>query len=154
MTPPFDRPPAAALPVPRLTRRLWFRASHAYGRGEWDAERNRDVFGAQTDRHEHRWTIDVTVTGDLDPVTGWVVDLGRLDEILEELRNRLEGRDLAEAVPEHFGEGGHQPSTEEVARWVWGVVVAALSPPTRLVRVRVAESESLWAECVAPEGRP
>lgn len=143
-----------APPTPTLTRRVRFRASHAYARSEWDSARNRATFGAQMDPHEHEWTVEVTVAGLLDSATGWVVDLPALDEVLGGLRDRLSGRMMSEAVPEHFGPGGHQPSTEELARWVWSTVGARLPSGILLVRARVAESDDLWAECVAPESTP
>ncbi len=139
-------------PAPSLTRRVSFRASHRYHRSEWDDGENARVFGDQGRLHEHRWTVDVTVRGPLDPATGWTVDLGRLDALLQEIRRGVEGRDLGDALPE-FGPRGRQPSTEELARWFWEHLRDRLPPPVRLLRVRVAESDDLWAEC-ADEERP
>lgn len=141
-------------PVTTLTRRLQVVASHRYGCSSWSERRNREVFGDQAELHEHMWTMEVTVGGSLDPETGWVVDLPRLDTLLAEVCRPLEGRDIAQAVPEHFGTGGHQPSTEEVARWLWSVLAPRLGAGVRLVRVRVAESDDLWAECVEGGDQP
>ncbi|MEK9501557.1 6-pyruvoyl trahydropterin synthase family protein [Gaopeijia maritima] len=144
--------PTSAPPSPTLTRRIRFRASHAYGRDEWDSARNRATFGDQLRPHEHDWVVEATVAGALDPDTGWVVDLAELDGALEEIRGRLAGRDVREAVPERFGPGARQPSTEELARWVWSTLADRLQGEVSLARVRVAESDDLWAECVAQTG--
>lgn len=144
--------PTPAPPIPTLTRRIRFRASHAYGREVWDSARNRATFGDQMHPHEHDWVVEVTVGGVLDPDTGWVVDLVELDRALAGIRDRLAGRDVREAVPEHFGPGGRQPSTEELARWVWSTLAGRLQGGVELARVRVAESDDLWAECVAGTG--
>lgn len=147
MEPPTSPPPSGIeAPPPTLTRRIRFRASHRYHQPRWDEAENARVFGSQGRRHDHDWTVDVTVRGLLDPATGWTVDLGALDDLLEALRLRLEGRDVAEALPA-FAPGGRQPSTEELARWTWGHLGEALPDAVALIRVRVAESDELWAEC-------
>lgn len=150
---PLTSPSAAprSTPDPSLTRRVRFRASHRYHRSDWDARENARVFGEQGQLHEHDWTVDVTVRGPLDPATGWSVDLGSLDVLLRDIRMEIEGRNVGDALPE-FGPGGRQPSTEELARWFWEQLRDRLPPPARLLRVRVAESDDLWAECVAGEG--
>ncbi|MEQ9569769.1 MAG: 6-carboxytetrahydropterin synthase [Longimicrobiales bacterium] len=137
--------------MPTLTRRIRFRASHRYRRAAWSEADNRRVFGEQGRSHEHDWTVDVTVRGRLDSATGWTVDLGVLDARLGEIRDRLAGRDVAEALPD-FGPSGLQPSTEELARWFWSQVAGRLPDDVALVRVRVAESDDLWAECSVEAG--
>lgn len=153
MEPPTSPPhPPGDAPAPTLTRRIRFRASHRYGRAAWSEADNRRVFGEQVRSHEHDWTVDVTVRGGLDSATGWTVDLGVLDAHLGEIRDRLSGRDITRALPD-FGPSGLQPSTEELARWFWSEVAEGLPDDVALVRVRVAESDDLWAEC-SVEARP
>ena len=67
-----------------LTRRVTFAAAHRYRRPDWSDERNAEVFGAcaRESFHGHSYTCDVVVTGDIDPVTGMIVDLGVLDHVL------------------------------------------------------------------------
>ena len=68
-----------------LTRRADFSASHYYHNPAWSAEENARVFGkcANLNGHGHNYIVEVTVTGEVDPVTGFVVDLKELKEILE-----------------------------------------------------------------------
>ena len=60
-----------------LTRRATFSASHYYWNEAWSQERNEEVFGrcARRNGHGHNYTLEVTVAGEPDPVTGFVVDL-------------------------------------------------------------------------------
>ena len=81
----------------RLTRRMEFSASHRLWRDEWDAARNRAVFGpsASALSHGHNYELEVTVDGPVDEETGMVIDLKRLRDLLEdEIGARFDHRDL------------------------------------------------------------
>lgn len=64
-----------------LTRRVMFSAAHRHRRPEWSEAQNRATFGdcANPRSHGHSCTCDVTVSDDVDPLTGFVVDVGALD---------------------------------------------------------------------------
>ncbi len=68
-----------------LTRRATFSASHFYWNDAWSAEKNQQVFGRCANRngHGHNYTLEVTVAGQPDPVTGFVVDLKWLKDVME-----------------------------------------------------------------------
>ena len=67
-----------------MSRRAEFSASHYYYNPEWSEEENRRVFGKCANRngHGHNYIIEVTVAGDVDPRTGFVMDLAVLKQIL------------------------------------------------------------------------
>lgn len=135
-----------------LTRRVKFAAAHRYRRPEWDDARNQATFGACAwpNYHGHSYTCDVTVTGDIDPLTGFVVDLGTLDAVLhQEVVLRFDHRNINTDVPE-FGDGRLVPSGENLARYILDRVQAALAGDARVVSVRVtsvriAEDDTLSA---------
>ena len=130
-----------------LTRRVSFAAAHRYRIASWSDERNTAVFGAcaRPNYHGHSYVCDVTVTGEIDPVTGFIVDLGLLDEVLErEVRARFDHANINLDVPE-FADGGLMPTGEELARFVCQRVQAALGARTRVTRVSVAEDSTLAA---------
>jgi 6-pyruvoyltetrahydropterin/6-carboxytetrahydropterin synthase len=64
-----------------LSRRYHFSASHRLHTEAYDAEKNKAVFGKCNNPHGHghNYTVQVTVSGQVDPVTGMVCDLGELD---------------------------------------------------------------------------
>jgi 6-pyruvoyltetrahydropterin/6-carboxytetrahydropterin synthase len=70
-----------------LTRKIEFSASHLYHNPSLSAEENRRIFGKCNNPHGHghNYTLEVTVAGEPDPVTGMVLDLKELKEILEKL---------------------------------------------------------------------
>ena len=107
-------------PCDRLERRYRFSASHLYRRPEWSEAENRARFGkcANLPGHGHNYRLYVTVSGEIDPATGFVVDLGALDALVQEhVVERLDHQHLNAALPE-FGEGGAIPSSENLVRWI------------------------------------
>jgi 6-pyruvoyltetrahydropterin/6-carboxytetrahydropterin synthase len=130
-----------------LTRRVAFAAAHRYRIAEWTDERNAATFGAcaRPNYHGHSYVCDVTVTGTVDPVTGFVADLGVLDEVLQrEVRGRLDHANINLDVPE-FGDGGMMPTGENLARFIADRVQGALAGAARVTRVTVAEDSTLSA---------
>jgi 6-pyruvoyltetrahydropterin/6-carboxytetrahydropterin synthase len=132
-----------------LTRTVGFHAWHRYWRPDWTPERNREAFGALADPpgHDHHYRCAVTVTGPLDPAMASVIDLPALDRILaEEVVAPLDGthidRDLTDFAP-----GRTLPTCEALAAWLFPRIARRLPAGVELERVRVAEDESLSAEC-------
>ena len=130
-----------------LTRRVTFAAAHRYRIASWSDEQNAATFGpcARPSFHGHSYVSDVTVTGSVDAVTGFVADLSLLDGVLErEVRDRFDHRNINLDVPE-FGEGRLVPTGENLARFICDTVQRALGDSTRVTRVVVAEDATLSA---------
>jgi 6-pyruvoyltetrahydropterin/6-carboxytetrahydropterin synthase len=130
-----------------LTRTVRFHARHHYWVEAWPAERNRSTFGPLVESHPHHYTCAVTVSGRMDPRTGMLVDLGRLDRILaEEVLSPLDQKDLNREIPA-FSAGGSLPTCEALAQWIFRRIATRLPGEVRLERVRVEEDPTLHAEC-------
>lgn len=130
-----------------LTRQTSFAAAHRYSRPEWSESENQRVFGACANPsfHGHSYRCEVTVTGDVDPVTGFAVDLAVLDRVLDsEVRQRFDHRNINVDVPE-FADGKLVPTGENLARFIAECVQAALGGACRVLRVTVAEDSTLSA---------
>jgi 6-pyruvoyltetrahydropterin/6-carboxytetrahydropterin synthase len=129
-----------------LTRRVQFSAAHRYRRADWTDAENRAVFGACAHEHfhGHTYTCDVTVAGPIDEETGFIVDLGFLDEVLRrEIVSRFDHRNINLDVPE-FGDGKLIPTGENISRFIAEVVQGALGRSSaRVMRVHVAEDATL-----------
>ena len=124
-----------------------FAAAHRYRRPDWTDARNSEVFGACANPsfHGHSYTCDVTVRGEIDPDTGFVIDLGALDRVLaREVANRFDHRNINTDVPE-FADGKLIPTGENLARFIFERVQSAIGAMATVVRVRVAEDETLSA---------
>lgn len=131
-----------------LERRYRFSASHLYRRPEWSEAENRARFGkcANLPGHGHNYRLYVTVRGEADPDTGFVVDLGRLDGLVQErVLDRLDHQHLNAALSE-FGEGRSIPSSENLVRWIREQLAGRMPPGSELARLRLEEDEDLAAE--------
>ena len=133
-----------------LTRRATFSASHYYWNNAWTQEKNEQVFGrcARRNGHGHNYTLEVTVSGDPDPVTGFVVDLKWLKDVIEnEVLAAYDHRHLNLEVPE-FSNGKLIPTTENIAIAAWKRLEPAVNNAggARLSRVRVYETPEIFAE--------
>jgi 6-pyruvoyltetrahydropterin/6-carboxytetrahydropterin synthase len=139
------------MPSASLTRRISFSAAHRYSRPDWSDEKNVSTFGACAwpNYHGHTYVCDVTVVGPIDDTTGFVVDLGVLDEILrKQVKERFDHRNINLDVPE-FGDGKLVPTGENLARFIFERVSKELPRPSAVLRVTVGEDESLSATYAA-----
>ena len=135
------------MPRAYLTRRVSFAAAHRYRRPEWSDQKNEEVFGAcsRPSFHGHTYTCEVTIGGDVDQQTGFVIDLGLLDNILDrEVKQRFDHRNINLEVPE-FADGKLIPTGENLARFVFERVSALLPEPAQVQSVTIAEDRTLSA---------
>jgi len=134
------------MPRTSLTRRVNFAAAHRYRRPDWSDQENADIFGAcaHPNFHGHTYVCDVTVAGPVDEETGFLVDLGFLDQVLQrEVRDRFDHRNINLDVPE-FADGRMIPTGENLARFICERVQAAIAHTTaRVIRVHLAEDATL-----------
>jgi 6-pyruvoyltetrahydropterin/6-carboxytetrahydropterin synthase len=141
-----------------LTRRATFSASHYYWNEAWPAEKNEQVFGRCANRngHGHNYTLEVTVGGEPDPVTGFVVDLKWLKDVMErEVLSAYDHRHLNLETPEFKNA---IPTTENIAIAAWNRLEPAINSGiggsgggagaggAKLSRIRVYETPEIFAE--------
>jgi 6-pyruvoyltetrahydropterin/6-carboxytetrahydropterin synthase len=128
-----------------LTRKAEFSASHYYHNPEFSPEENRRIFGKcnNPNGHGHNYTLEVTVKGQVDPRSGFVVDLKELKDIMNrEVIDALDHRFLNKEVPEF---STAIPTTENLAISIWERLKQKLSV-AELHRVRVYETPDLFVD--------
>ena len=128
-----------------LTRKAEFSASHYYYIDAWSPEENLRVFGKCANRngHGHNYTLEVTVQGEVDPVSGFVVDLKALKEVIErEVVQVYDHRHLNLEVPEFRA---MIPTTENIAIAIWHRLETKIEG-AKLRRIRVYEMADLFAD--------
>ena len=136
-----------------LTRKAEFSSAHFYWNAAWSLEQNQRVFGKCANRngHGHNYTLEVTVAGDVDPVTGFVVDLKWLRDVIErEVLAAWDHRHLNLDVPEFAATESTAtiPTTENLAIAAWKRLEPSVhkADGARLSRVRVYETPEIFAE--------
>ena len=130
-----------------LTRRAEFSASHRCYNAALSEQQNLDLYGerATSHGHGHNYTIEVTVEGEPDRVTGMVVDLKLLKDVIQrEVIEPMDHRHLNHEVPP-FDQV--VPTAENLAKEIWTRLEPHLSfENARLHSVRLFETEDLYIE--------
>jgi 6-pyruvoyltetrahydropterin/6-carboxytetrahydropterin synthase len=132
------------MPRVRVTRRLHFSAAHRLNNDALSAEENQRIFGLcnSPNFHGHNYELEVTVEGEIDPTTGYVLDLGHLRDIVETIIADLDHRNLNQDVS---WLEGVIPSTENLVVGIWNRLVERI-PRGRLVRLVLWETPRNHAE--------
>jgi 6-pyruvoyltetrahydropterin/6-carboxytetrahydropterin synthase len=130
-----------------ITRKAEFSASHICRIGGWTDEANERVYGgaANPHGHGHNYIVEVTLEGDPDPVTGMVVDLKELKDVIEStVIGPMDHRFLNFEVPPF---DRVVPTAENVAAEIWRRLAARFSGRQgRLHRVRLYETPDLYVD--------
>ncbi len=128
-----------------VTRREVFSAAHRLYNPSLSEEENEKLFGkcGSPNWHGHNYTLDVIVKGDIDPLTGYVIDLKELKNILNEnVIKKLDHKNLN--VDVDFLKG-KIPSGENLVVAIWNELVNKISKG-KLYSVKLFETENNYFE--------
>tara|TARA_B100001564_G_scaffold359991_1_gene384407 strand:+ start:145 stop:561 length:417 start_codon:yes stop_codon:yes gene_type:complete len=132
---------------PIITKRYHFCASHKYGNDAWSEEKNLKVFGKDYNTHGHNYVLEVSVTGPIDPGSGWLVDLPTLNKIVKNnVINVLDHSQIEKDV-EWFK--NKQPSSENLLLWIWDQIFDDITD-CKLHRIRLVETHSIFNDYYGP----
>ena len=99
----------------KVSRQAHFNAAHRLYRADWSFDKNQEVFGLcnNPNYHGHNYELIVSVTGEIDPITGYVMDMKVLKDLIKsEVENAFDHKNLNLEVPE-FKE--MNPTAENIA---------------------------------------
>lgn len=133
------------MPIVSITRLLRFNAAHRVYNPALSDEENDRIFGKcnNPNWHGHNYTLEVTVEGEVDPRTGYVIDLGDLKRIAKrELVDHLDHKNLNLDVPFMTGT---IPTTENLVLVCWRILAPHVAP-ARLSRLRLWETENHYVD--------
>jgi 6-pyruvoyltetrahydropterin/6-carboxytetrahydropterin synthase len=123
-----------------VTRRTHFNAAHRLFNPDFSEAENERLFGpcANPNYHGHNYNLDVSVAGEIDPATGYVIDIKTLKDLVEEkVLSRFDHKNLNLDVPEF---AGTIPTAENIAVVIWRLLEPAI-PRGRLKRIVLWETE-------------
>jgi 6-pyruvoyltetrahydropterin/6-carboxytetrahydropterin synthase len=130
-----------------ITRRETFNAAHKLWQPTWSDEKNNEVFGrcANKNWHGHNFVLFVTVCGDPDPETGFVMNLKDLSTIIKhEVTEKLDHKNLNLDVP--FLEG-IMASTENIVIAIWKILEPKIATyGAALAKLKLVETENNFVE--------
>lgn len=130
-----------------VTRRERFSAAHRLFRQEWDNEKNMEVFGpcSNPNWHGHNYVLYVTVKGEIDPKTGFVLNIKDLSKIIRKhVVDKIDHKNMNTEVDFMKGK---LASTENLAVAIW----EELENPIRemgkhLHKIKITETENNFVE--------
>ena len=133
---------------PIITKKYHFCASHKYGNSNWSEEKNYEVFGKDYNNHGHNYILEVSVTGPIDPDSGWLVDLQKLNVLVRSRIVDVIDHSQIEKDIEWFK--GKQPSSENILVWAWNEIAPRMEQGT-IHRLRLVETHSIFTDFYGPE---
>lgn len=130
-----------------LTRREHFNAAHRMFRPEWSDEKNLEIYGkcSNPNWHGHNYTLYITVKGELNPETGYVVNLKTLSILINQ--HIIEKIDHKNINLEVDFMRGRIPSSENLAIAIWEQLEPAIRAlDIDLHCVKIEETENNFVE--------
>lgn len=115
-----------------VNRKAHFNAAHRLYRKDWNDEKNATVFGkcSNPNFHGHNYELTVSVTGEIDETTGFVIDMKILkDLIFKEIETAFDHKNLNVEV-EEFRD--LNPTAENIAVVIWNKLKPHLDPALEL----------------------
>lgn len=129
-----------------LTRHEHFNAAHKLYNPNWTEEKNFEVFGkcANANWHGHNYELIITIKGEINPETGFLMDAKKLSEILQkQVCDKLDHRNLNMDVDFMRGK---LASTENLAMAIWEQITSHLPKGVQLHCVKLYETPRICVE--------
>lgn len=105
-----------------VSRKAHFNAAHRLYRKDWSDEKNNSVFGKCSNPHfhGHNYELIVHVTGNIDPETGYVMDMKNLKNLIKsEVEDKLDHKNLNQEVPEFYDK---IPTAENIVVFIFNAL--------------------------------
>lgn len=105
-----------------VSRKAHFNAAHRLYRKDWSDEKNNSVFGKCSNPHfhGHNYELVVHVTGNIDPETGYVMDMKNLKNLIKlEVEDKLDHKNLNQEVPEFYNK---IPTAENIVVYIFNAL--------------------------------
>ena len=126
-------------------RKAHFNAAHRLHNPEWSDEKNREVFGLcnNPNYHGHNYELEVKVTGEVDPETGYLIDLKTLKDLIRtQIEERFDHKNL-NLDTEAFKD--LNPTAENICYVIWHILRKHLDERYELA-VRLYETPRNYVE--------
>ena len=123
-----------------VCRKAHFNAAHRLYNPDWSFDKNQTVFGKcnNPNFHGHNYNLEVWVKGEIDPETGYVIDLKILKDIIKsEVEDKFDHKNLNEDTVEFKN---LIPTAENISVVIWNLIKEKLNPDFNL-KIRLYETE-------------
>lgn len=129
-------------------RKEHFNAAHRLNNPNWSVEKNQEIFGKCNNEHYHghNYNLIVQVTGEIDPETGYVIDMKWLSDLIKEyIADRFDHKNLNLEIPEFQD---LNPSAENIAVVIYNILRPKINSNLDL-KIKLYETERNFVVCPA-----
>ena len=134
--------------MPIITKEYKFCAAHRYWNPHWTEKKNQEIFGDDIRLHGHNYVLEVSIAGEINPESGFIVSLQQLNELVEKHVIKILDHSQIEKDIEYFH--NHQPSTENLVVFIWDALKDKIPSPAKLHSIRLKETPTIYTEYFGP----
>ena len=132
-----------------LTKQYKFCAAHRYWNDAWSDKKNEIIFGDDIRIHGHNYTLFITVKGKINNDSGFIVDLIKLNKLVNnEIIDQFDHSQIETDIPWFKGK---QPSTENMVFFMWNEIVDRIPSGAILHCIKLRETPTIFSEYYGPE---
>tara|TARA_Y100001960_G_C14503223_1_gene742691 strand:- start:293 stop:706 length:414 start_codon:yes stop_codon:yes gene_type:complete len=132
-----------------LTKQYKFCAAHKYWNENWSDQKNIEVFDEDVKVHGHNYTLSITVKGEIDNSSGFIVDIKKLNKIISKYIIDVFDHSQIEKDIDWFK--NKQPSTENMLVFMWNEIAHRIPSGAILHCIKLRETPTIFSEYYGPE---
>ena len=132
-----------------LTKQYKFCAAHRYWNDDWSDQKNIEVFDEDIKIHGHNYALSITVKGQIDTDSGFIVDIKKLNKIVSKYIIDIFDHSQIEKDIDWFK--NKQPSTENMIFFMWNEIVDKIPSGAILHCIKLRETPTIFSEYYGPE---
>ena len=131
-----------------LTKEYKFCAAHRYWNEQWSDKKNKEVFGDDVKIHGHNYDLLVTVKGEINNDSGFIIDIKKLNKIISKHVISLFDHSQIEKDIDWFLD--KQPSTENMVIFIWNQISDKIPSEASLYSIKLRETPTMFTEYFGP----
>ncbi|MAR15560.1 MAG: hypothetical protein CMG21_03880 [Candidatus Marinimicrobia bacterium] len=132
-----------------LTKQYKFCAAHRYWNDDWSDQKNIEVFDEDIKIHGHNYALSITVKGQIDTDSGFIIDIKKLNKIVSKYIIDIFDHSQIEKDIDWFKD--KQPSTENMVFFMWNEIVDKIPSGAILHCIKLRETPTIFSEYYGPE---
>ena len=135
--------------MPFITKQYKFCAAHRYWNSRWTEAENFENFGDDIYLHGHNYNLDITISGEINTDSGFIVNLQKLNNIVQE--NVISIMDHSQIEKDIDWFENRQPSTENMVVFIWERLAGKIPSPAKLHSIKLQETPTISTTYFGPK---
>ena len=135
--------------MPFITKQYKFCAAHRYWNSRWTEAENFENFGDDIYLHGHNYNLDITISGEINTDSGFIVNLQKLNNIVQE--NVISIMDHSQIEKDIDWFENRQPSTENMVLFIWERLAGKIPSPAKLHSIKLQETPTISTTYFGPK---